>query len=148
MKGELYINGNDAWETWGVNMGEGFLDAIDSFVPMKDYIENESRLEHGKKVIISDKLNKVASRDLTLHFTIKGENESDFRAKRRAFETEMQKVSVKINVPAIGAEIYKLLYLGKSVSFAMNRARTFCTVASKFEEPNPMDRAVGEDENT
>ena len=29
MTGELYINEKDAWTTWGVNMGEGFLDAID-----------------------------------------------------------------------------------------------------------------------
>ena len=50
MKGELYINGNDAWTTWGVNMGDGFLDAIDAPLPMKDYIENSSRTEHGKRV--------------------------------------------------------------------------------------------------
>ena len=36
MIGDLYINGQDAWITWGVNMGDGFLDAIDSFAPMKD----------------------------------------------------------------------------------------------------------------
>ena len=51
MKGELLINGKDAWTTWGVCMGEGFLDSIDAPAPMKDYIENESRLEHGKRVI-------------------------------------------------------------------------------------------------
>ena len=43
MKGELLINGKDAWTTWGVCMGEGFLDSIDAPVPMKDYIENGSR---------------------------------------------------------------------------------------------------------
>ena len=147
MKGELYINGKDAWETWGVNMGEGFLDAIGGFAPMKEYIENDSRMEHGKRVIISDKLNKVASRDLTLHFTIKGEDEGDFRAKRTAFEAELIKGGARITVPVLGAQIYKLIYLGKNVSYAMNRARTFCTISAKFEEPNPMDRAEEEEEN-
>jgi len=139
MKGDLIINGKDAWETWGVNMGEGFLDVIDGFSPMKDYIENDSRLEHGKRVLVAEP--RVASRDMTLQFTIKGASEDDFRAKRRAFEDELRKGGVNINVPALGTDTYKLIYLGKSVSYAMNRARTFCTISAKFEEPNPMERS-------
>lgn len=145
MKGELFINGKDAWETWGVNMGDGFLDAIDGFAPMKEFIENESRLEHGKRMIYAEP--RVASRDLTLRFTIKGENESDFRAKKKAFEAEMYKGKVDISVPALGDDIFHLVYTGKSISYAMNRTRTFCTISSKFEEPNPMDRAPEDDEN-
>lgn len=140
MTGDLFINGQDAWLTWGVNMGEGFLDAIDSFAPMKDYIENDSRLEHGKRVLVTEP--RVASRDLTLRFTIMGNSESDYRNKRKAFETELQKANVDIRVPALGEEVYHLIYLGKSVNYAMNIARTFSTMSSKFEEPNPMDRAT------
>lgn len=139
MKGELYINGKDAWTEWGVNMGEGFIDAIDSLAPMKDYIENDSRLEHGKRVLVVNP--KVASRDLTLHFTIKGASEADFRSKRKAFEAELYKGSVNINVPVLGTEVYHLIYLGKSVSYGLSRTRAFCTLSAKFEEPNPMNRA-------
>lgn len=138
MTGELYINGKDAWTEWGVNMGEGFIDAIDAFVPMKDYIENDSRLEHGKRVLISNP--RVASRELTLRFTIKGSDEADYRAKRKAFEAELQKVTVDIKVPVLGEETYHLIYLGKSVSYALNLSRTFSTMSSKFEEPNPTNR--------
>ena len=49
MTGELYINGKDAWTSWGVSMGDGFLDALDAPLQMKDYIESESRL--GRKRI-------------------------------------------------------------------------------------------------
>lgn len=139
MIGELYINGKDAYTEWGVNMGDGFLNAIDSFAPLKEYIENESRLEHGKRVILSS--TRVASRDLTLHFTIKGNSEGDFRAKRRAFEEELRKGLIEVNVPALGGDIYRLIYTGKSVNYSMNVARTFCTMSAKFEEPNPMNRA-------
>lgn len=145
MKGDLIINGKDAWETWGVNMGEDFLNVIDGFAPMKDYIENDSRLEHGKKTIVFEP--KVASRDITLQFTIKGATELDFRAKRKAFEEEMRGGKVNVVIPSLGAEIYKLIYLGKSVAYAMNITRTFCTISAKFEEPNPMDRAEEEEEN-
>ena len=138
MKGDLFINGKDAWETWGVNMGEDFLDAIDGFAPMKDYIENESRLEDGKRIVKMTP--KVASRDMTLHFTIKGNSQQDYRSKRAAFEEELRAGFIDVNVPVLGAQVYHLIYLGKSVSYAMNIARTFSTISAKFEEPNPADR--------
>lgn len=142
MTGDLYINGKDAYTEWGINMGDDFLDVIDAFAPMKDYIENDSRLEHGKKVIVSEETLKVASREMTLHFTIIADTKAAFRARRDAFESELRKGRVEVRVPELGSQIYKLIYLGKSVGYAMNRARTFCTISAKFEEPNPTDRTA------
>lgn len=139
MTGELFINGKDAWDTWGVNMGEGFLDALDAPLQMKDYIENESRLEHGKRVITDNA--KVDSREVTLQFTIEGSSESDYRTKKKAFQLELEKGGVNIKIPALGDEIYKLIYLGKSISYGLSPDRCFAKVSSKFEEPNPMDRS-------
>lgn len=138
MIGELYINKKDAWFEWGVNMGNGFLDAIDGFVPMKDYIEYDSRVEHGKRMAVIAP--RVASRSVTLKFTITGENEFDFRYKRKAFEQELMKGNVDIGVPALGNDVFHLVYTGNNVSYAMNQRRTFCTISAKFEEPNPTDR--------
>lgn len=135
MNGDLLINGKDAWTTWGVRMGDDFLNVIDGFNEMKDYIENESRLEHGKRVITDNA--KVDSREITLQFTIEGSSESDYRTKKKAFQTEMEKGAVNIKVPALGTDIYKLVYLGKSVSYAMSSDRCFGKVSAKFEEPNP-----------
>lgn len=139
MTGDLFINGKDALETWGVRMGDGFLDAIDGFNEMKDYIENESRLEHGKRVITDNA--KVDSREITLQFTIEGSSESDYRSKKKAFQTELEKGAVNIKVPVLGNEVYKLIYLGKSVSYGLSLDRCFGKVSSKFEEPNPIDRS-------
>lgn len=138
MTGELYINGKDAWTEWGVNMGEGFLDAIDGFAPMKEYIENDSRLEHGKRVLVADP--KVASREVTLHFTIMGVSQADYRAKRIAFEEELRNGSVDVIVPELGEHVYHLVYLGKNVTYGLNMSRTFSTLSAKFDEPNPMER--------
>lgn len=135
MTGDLFINGKDAWSTWGVRMGDSFLDAIDGFNEMKDYIENESRLEHGKRVITDNA--KVDSREITLQFTIEGSSESDYRSKKKAFQTELEKGEVNIKVPVLGNEVYKLVYLGKSVSYGLSLDRCFGKVSSKFEEPNP-----------
>lgn len=139
MTGDLFINGKDALETWGARMGDGFLDAIDGFNQMKDYIENESRLEHGKRVITDNA--RVDSREITLQFTIEGDSESDYRTKKKAFQTELEKGAVSIKVPVLGSEVYKLIYLGKSVSYGLSFDRRFGKVSSKFEEPNPADRS-------
>lgn len=139
MTGDLFINGKDAFDTWGVRMGEGFLDAIDGFNEMKDYIENESRMEHGKRMITDNA--RIASREIALQFTIEGSSESDYRAKKKAFQSEMEKGAVIIKVPTLGNEVYRLVYLGKSLSYGMNLDRCFGKVSSKFCEPNPTDRS-------
>lgn len=138
MKGELYINEKDAYTAWGVGMGSGFLSALDSFPPMKSYVENDSRLEHGRRVITDNA--RVDSRDVTLEFTIMGTGESDYRTKRKAFQQELQKGAVDIRVPALGNEVYHLVYTGKSASYALSLSRRFGRLSAKFTEPNPTDR--------
>ena len=138
MTGDLFINGKDAWNTWGVRMGDGFLDAIDSFNEMKDYIEDESRLEHGKRLITENV--RVSSREITLQFTLEGSSENDYRTKKKSFQEELEKGNVNIKVPILGNEIYRLVFLGKSISYGLSPDRCFGKVSSKFCEPNPTNR--------
>lgn len=138
MTGELYINGKDAWATWGVNMGEGFLDAIDAPLQMKSYIQDESRLEDGVRIDTSNP--KVASRDITLGFTIMGSSESDYRSKKAAFQAELQKGAFTVRIPALSSDTFKLVYTGKSISYGLSRRRDFGHFTMKCTEPNPADR--------
>ena len=46
---ELKINKYSVYDTFGVRMGDGFLDALTEPLTLKENIENESRLEHGKR---------------------------------------------------------------------------------------------------
>lgn len=138
MTGQLFINEKDAWTTWGVRMGDGFLDAIDSPLPMKDYIENESRLENGKRMITS--IAKVDSRDVTLSFTITGSSETDYRAKKKAFQAELQAGAFTVRVPAIGDETYHFVYTGKNISYGLSLNRKFGNFSVKVTEPDPTNR--------
>ena len=135
---ELLINDENAYTTWGVRRGEGVLDAIGASAPMKDFIENKSRLEHGKRVIINNP--KVDEREITLSFTIEGNSQSDYQAKKKAFFEELYKGVVDIQVPANSNEIYHLIYLGKSVAYAQSLDQTFGKISAKFNEPNPANR--------
>lgn len=132
------INTQDAYTTWGVRMGEGFLDVLGASSPMKEFIENKSRLEHGKRVIINDP--KIDEREITLSFTIEGNSQSDYQAKKKAFFEELYKGVVDIQVPANSNEIYHLIYLGKSVAYAQSLDHTFGKISAKFNEPNPANR--------
>lgn len=138
MTGELYINGKDAWTVWGVNMGEGFLDALDAPLPMKEYIQDESRLEDGVRIDTSSP--KVASRDITLGFTITGSSESDYRSRKAAFQSELQKGAFTVKVPALSGETFRLVYTGKGISYGLSRRRDFGHFTMKCTEPNPADR--------
>jgi len=148
---ELLINENDALATYGVRMGKGFIDALLAFPPMKENIESKSRLNNGKKVIIDKQRND--SRDLTLSFTIQGDGttlpevQTSLVTRKAAFRTELEKGKVCIKVPALGSEIYRLVYTGKSVTHSMSLNRVICTLTCKFEEPDPSNRG-SEDNGT
>ena len=134
MKNELIINNKDAFETWGVNMGDGFLESLYSPSPMKEVIENKSRLEHGKRVILNNQ-----KKDLTLVFTLMGESQLDYINKYKAFITEISSGDIEIKVPVLGEEVYHVYYL-RATSFAWSVDRTFSKISIKLCEPNPNNR--------
>ena len=135
---DLLINGLDAFATYGVRMGDNFLNALGTPAPLKELIENESRAKHGKQVLASSA--RVASRQLTLEFTIKGNTPSDLNAKRTAFYTILYNCELTICVPANSVDVYHLNYLGTSPVYDQSRDRCFCRVSVKFEEPDPTTR--------
>lgn len=137
MKGELIINGKDAFDIWGVNMGDGFLENLLLPPPMKDLIENKSRLRDGRDVIYSNI--RKDERDVTLVFTIQGNDKADYMTKFRSFLDEISGGKVTIKVPDLGEEVYHVHYL-RSTSFALNTSRTFSKLSIKFNEPNPANR--------
>lgn len=134
---DLIINGFDAFRQWGIRMGDGFLDAIFAPEPMKEFIENKSRLQHGKQVLYNNP--KVDERDVTLVFTLEGSSPDDYLVKYSAFKTELQKGKVEIKVPVLGDQVYRFTYL-RSASFGLNIPRTFSKISIKFNEPNPANR--------
>lgn len=139
MIGDLFINGKDAYKEYGVEMGDDFLSSLRASAPMKEHIENSSRLQHGIRVI--DPIPRLDKRDLTLAFTISGIDKTDFERKKDAFENVMQQRNVVISVPKRTTKKYKLFYTGNSLTYSENIDGTFCKWAAKFIEPNPTDRA-------
>jgi len=134
---DLLINGSDAYETYGIRMGDDFIDSLNAFPTMKAYVENTSRLENGKRVVVSDP--KVSEGSVSLIFILEGKTQADFKAKKAAFKAALEKGYVTIQVPKDSDDVYHLIYK-KGTSYAQNPQRTFCKVACTFDEPSPKDR--------
>lgn len=138
MTGELFINEKDAYKEWGVNMGKGFLDALEEPVGLKGYIANDNKLKDG--VEYCDMIPKVNERQVTLTFTITGANQNDYRAKRKAFLNELYSGNISLKVPEADDEVYHLKYKDSTGAYAHNLELTFCKIGIKFIEPNPKNR--------
>jgi hypothetical protein len=135
---ELLINGEDAYAEWGVRMGDGFLDTLNGYDTLKEYITNNDRTKDGVSYV--NITPKVDERKLILNFTMEGISADDFRAKNNAFKKIMRTGDITIQVPADSSDIYHLKYTGKNCTFARNTERTFAKIGLTFQEPNPNDR--------
>ena len=137
MTGDLTINSIDAWDEWGVAMDKGFIQALDTPAPMKDYQKNVSRAENGSRYVVASPY--LAERDVTLGFTILGTSTDDYNAKKAAFMAVLQAGNVTIQTPALEG-VFRLIYTGKSTSYTLSRSRLVGTIKAKFVEPDPTDR--------
>ena len=134
---DLLINGKDALVEWGVRMGDNFLDVLNGYYPMKDYITNNDRTQDGVQYVGVPKVNE---RNITLNFTMEGNSASDFNAKNMAFIEVMRGGDIVIQVPEDSPAVYHLKYTGKNCTFARNTERTFAKIGLAFIEPNPTNR--------
>ena len=135
---DLLINGRNALTKWGVRMGDRFLDTLNSYYPLKDYITNNDRLRDDMQY--ANITPKVNERSITLNFTIEGEDSADFNAKNKAFAEVMRMGDITIQIPDDSPDVYHLKYTGKSCTFARNTERTFAKIGLAFIEPNPTNR--------
>lgn len=115
-KNELIINGNDAWETYRIRMGSGFINALEADADNKDYITNTVRTEHGTRVVPVRP--KKAERTITLEFVIIGKDHNDYNEKLKAFDAIMDNGFVTIQVPKSREDIYRLYCARKSTTYS------------------------------
>lgn len=138
MTGELHINGKDAYTTWGISMDDTALSTLMTPAPNKDFIENKSRMEHGKQVICSNA--KIADRSLTLPINLTAQDEAQFFARYALFCEELATGVLNIKTKYQPNVTYKTIYL--SCSQFSQFMRGIGKFSLKLNEPNPKDRTV------
>jgi hypothetical protein len=133
MTGMLYINGYDAWTTWGVFLEDGSEDKLLMAVPLKEYIENKSRAQDGKSVVATAP--KRDERDVTLVFCFAG-NGTSFVTRYNQFMSQLYAGALTLR-SVRNKMTYNLLYLRSTALSSMTYAGK---VAVVFNEPNPVNR--------
>ena len=133
MTGDLFINTKDAWTTWGVFLEDGSEDKLLQAAPMKDYISNKSRQDHGKQVLATTP--RVDERNVTVVFCF-AKSATDFITRYKSFITELYLGTMVLQVVRLGIT-FNLKYISSATLSSMT---TLGKVAVTFCEPNPMNR--------
>ena len=137
MKEKLIINGENADEKWGISLGESSLSELMTPPANKAFIENESRLQHGKQILVANP--KVEARNLTLQLNLTAATKSAFFDKYNLFCKEVLATGV-LNIETGYQEevVYKTIYV--SCSQFSQFMQGIAKFSLKLIEPNPSDR--------
>lgn len=134
--GQLYINGYDAYTTWGVSLSDGAKAVLMQPVSLKERVSNASRLEHGKRYINTDL--KMDSREFTLEMHMTSSSWSDYLAKYAAWKEVLMGGALNITTSWQSGVVYKCLYVS-CAQFAEYAG--LAKFALRLIEPNPNDRS-------
>lgn len=150
IKGQLTINGKDAYETWGITMDSTALSALMTPAPIKSLIENDSRLEHGNEIITgftrTDSENnkttestvKVDARDVTLSFNLTAKDEAEFLTLYWSFCEELEKGTLDISTSFLPDVVFHMIY--QSCQQFSEFMLCMAKFSLKLTEPNPKNR--------
>lgn len=136
MKGFCTINGKDAFESWGIALHDTALSALMTPPPQKEFIENKSRLENGKRVLTSNP--KVDEREVSLRFNLFANTELEFFSKYESFCKELAKGQIRIHTRYQPSVYYNMIYLSCTQFTQYNRKGADFVL--KLSEPNPANR--------
>lgn len=142
LKGQLYINGKDAYTTYGIFLAENALSTLMTPPSVKDYISNESRLEHGKRVSYENV--RLGERELTLSFNMHAKDKDTFLSNYAKFCDEvLSKGKIELRTSLLPNVWFRCIYVSCN-QFSQFR-RELASFSLKLNEPDPSNR--GETDN-
>lgn len=134
--GELYINGQDAYTTWGISLDRTGLSALMTPAGQKDVIENESRLENGRRVLVTSP--RMAARDISIVLNMCAHTQEDFMTQYSSFCVQLQTGKLVIRTKYQPTTYYKFIY--RSCTQFSQTQRELAKFVLRLTESNPGDR--------
>jgi hypothetical protein len=134
----LYINGKDAYTTYGITpVNSSTLSSLMTPPSRKERISNDSRKENGTRYVTADV--PVQKREISLALQMSAPNEKAFLARFAALCKELQEAEwLNISTSLDTATVYKCLYDSCTQFAQYNLGIAKFTL--KLIEPNPTDR--------
>lgn len=139
-QGELYINGKDAYATWGISMDMSSLSALMTPASQKELVENKSRLEHGKRVVTANP--KLDERNLTLTINLTAPDEDTFFTRYQSFCEELATGVLNIRTKYQPTVMYRTLYLSCSQFTQFMRGIASFSLKLCEYNPSPENRVI------
>ena len=136
LKGQLMINGKDAYEVWGISMDDTSLSALMTPPSIKPYITNDDRIKNGKEYLTAPVY--IDSRDLTLQLNLTAKDEEQFFARYSSFCNVLAKGVLDIETSFQAGVVYHCLY--QSCSQFSQFMRGIGKFVLKVTEMNPNNR--------
>lgn len=137
LKGQLYINGKDAYLTWGIFLDETALSALMTPVPNKEFISNKYRSKNGKSVIKHNP--RLDEREITLPFNMTAKDSDTFLTNYARFcEEVLARGELVISTRFQPNVWYRCIYL--SCTQFSQCIREMAKFSLKLNEPDPSDR--------
>lgn len=144
MKGDLIINGKDAWDVWKMSLADGSVTALMTPPSAKAPITNTSRLRNGKIVIRSNKshtsLKRISDRDVSLIFNLYAENYTELMSNLNALISELMSGETVLKTSYLPNVAFHLDYVN-CTQFSQIRGE-YAQFIFKFNEPDPTNRTV------
>lgn len=140
MVGDLFINGKDAYTTWGVSLDENALSTLMTPVAIKPLVENKGRGADGKQVLglgNSSFATKVDEREISITIHLSASSQSDFATKYASFCKELEKGRLDIRTRWQAGVTYHFIYLS-CTQFSM--VQSLASFSLRLNEPNPRNR--------
>lgn len=125
-------------DIFGITLVKGWREALLTPAPVKDYVINDSRLEHGQSVIATQKYAKKDKRDISITFFLEGKTEEEYLQR---YEDFLNKIAYSgefcLKVPQL-KRIFKLVYSQCSQfgDYGLKKGK----FVLKLTEYNPDDR--------
>lgn len=134
-KGELTINGKDAWTEWGILMDNTSLATLMTPPGAKDYPSNKSRLEDGTRYLTGNPRQK--ERDLTIKIQLVASTQSQFYTRYAAFCEELAGGTLDITTAYQPSVTYHCIYNSCQYTQYTGGIAKF---SLKLTEPDPSNR--------
>lgn len=136
MIGELFINNKDAYITWGISMDNTSLSSLMTPPSLKEFIEDTSRLEHGKRVDTSNP--KINERNVTLQINLTARDKDDFFSRYISFCEELATGVLEIRTKYQPTVLYRMTYISCSQFSQFMQGIGKFTL--RLNEPDPSNR--------
>lgn len=137
MKGQAFINDKDIWLTWRASLCKGSYEQLLKPAPMKEYITNNSRGEHGMRIVANSGNSKTDYRTLSLSLFIEGDTQSEYLNNIETFIDEISSGVFSLKIPRLN-KVYQLVYTDCSNygDYGLKKGK----FVIKLTEPNTKDR--------